>query len=68
MKMREEIDALSTMGLDPVEVSDFPAHHCPRPGASDPGLHRFDVRSLWRRAGGVVLWRDEPGDLHRATS
>ena len=66
MKMREEIDALSTMGLDPGRSPDPAAHHCADYRAADPELHRIDGRALWRRSGGAVLRRHEPGDLHRA--
>jgi phospholipid/cholesterol/gamma-HCH transport system permease protein len=66
MKMREEIDALSTMGLDPRRSPD-PAPHCRADsGAADPELHRIDGRTLRRRSGGTVLRRHGPGDLHRA--
>ncbi len=68
MKMREEIDALSTMGLDPVEVLILPrivALICALPILS---LHRIDGRALWRRSGGVVLWRHGAGDLHCAAA
>ncbi len=36
--------------------------------AADPELHRLDGRALWRRTGGVVLWRHGAGDLHRAAA
>ena len=68
MKMREEIDALSTMGLDPVEVLILPrivALVCALPILS---FHRIDGSALWRRPGGAVLWRHGPGDLHRAAA
>ena len=67
MKMREEIDALSTMGLDPVDVLILPGSlHSRYP--ADPGLYRLHGRALWRRTGGLVLRRHEPGDLHRAAA
>ena len=65
MKMREEIDALSTMGLDPVEVLILPRILALICRAADPQFHRIDGGALWRRAGGVVLRRHEPGDLYR---
>ena len=67
MKMREEIDALSTMGLDPVEVLILPrSSRCCR--AADPHLPRFDGGALRRRPRGLALRRYEPGDLHRAAA
>ena len=57
MKMREEIDALSTMGLDPIEVLILPrviALICALPILS---FHRIDGRTLWRRPRRMVLWR-----------
>ena len=66
MKMREEIDALSTMGLDPVEVLILPRIIALVLRAADPELHRIDGGALWRRSGGAVLWRHGAGDLHRA--
>ena len=29
--------------------------------AADPGVPRLDGGALWRRAGGLALWRNEPG-------
>ena len=68
MKMREEIDALSTMGLDPVEVLMLPRDRRAGLRAADPELHRLDGGALWRRSGGLVLWRHGAGDLHRAAA
>ena len=68
MKMREEIDALSTMGLDPVEVLILPriiALVCALPILT---LHRGDGRALWGRSGGMVLRWHGAGDLHRAAA
>jgi len=64
MKMREEIDALRTMGLDPVEVLMLPrivALVCAMPILTFFWLH---VRPLRRRSGGLALWRNEPPDLY----
>ena len=61
MKMREEIDALRTMGFDPIEVLILP-----RIIALGLTLCRSSTfigahgRALWRRFGGLALWRDEP--------
>ena len=66
MKMREEIDALRTMGFDPVEVLILPrviALVIALAAADVPGL---DGGALRRRPGGLALRRHEPGDLHRA--
>ena len=66
MKMREEIDALRTMGLDPVEVLILPrvmALIIALPILAFLG----SMAALY--GGGLVawlLWRHEPGDLHRA--
>ena len=68
MKMREEIDALSTMGLDPIEVLMLPRIIALGLRAADPELHRLDGRTLWRRSGRVVLWRHGAGDLHCAAA
>ena len=57
MKMREEIDALRTMGFDPIEVLILPRMLALVHGAADPGVPRRDGRALWRRAGGLALWR-----------
>jgi phospholipid/cholesterol/gamma-HCH transport system permease protein len=68
MKMREEIDALSTMGLDPVEVLILAAHPRVDLRIADPDVPRIDGRALRRRVGGMVLRRHGPGDLHRAAA
>ena len=68
MKMREEIDALSTMGLDPVEVLMLPRDHRAGLRAADPELHRLDGRALWRRSRRLVLRRHGAGDLHCAAA
>ena len=57
MKMREEIDALRTMGFDPIEVLILPQNAGAGAGAADPRLPRRDGRALWRRVGGLALWR-----------
>ena len=64
MKMREEIDALRTMGFDPVEVLILPRIVALDLRAADAGLHRLDGRALRRRPGGLAVWRHEPGDFH----
>ena len=66
MKMREEIDALSTMGLDPVVCADPAEGAGPHRRPADPRFSRIDGRALWRRTCRLALWRYEPGDLHRA--
>ena len=53
MKMREEIDALRTMGLDPVEVLILPRVLALADRAADPGLPRLDGGAL---GGGLVAW------------
>ena len=68
MKMREEIDALSTMGFDPIEVLILPrilALVFALPILSFIGSHGGALR---RRAGRLVLRRHGPGDLHRAAA
>ncbi len=66
MKMREEIDALRTMGLRSGRSADPAAHHRAdhRPPRAD--LSRLDVGALRRRAGGLALWRHQPRHLHLA--
>ena len=59
MKMREEIDALHTMGLDPVEVLMLPRVIALGHRPADPHFSRLDVGALRRRPGRVVLWRHE---------
>jgi phospholipid/cholesterol/gamma-HCH transport system permease protein len=64
MKMREEIDALRTMGFDPVEILILPritALVC----AANSGIYWRHGRPLWRRAGRLVLWRNEPRGISR---
>src|ERR1700730_8250687 len=51
MKMREEIDALRTMGFDPAADAGAGA------GAADPGFPRRDGSPLWRWPRGMALWR-----------
>ena len=53
MKMREEIDALRTMGLDPVEVLILPRVVALVVRSADPGLHRLDGGPP---GGGLVAW------------
>ena len=51
MKMREEIDALRTMGFDPVEVLILPRVLALVVALPMPGLPRLHGGALWRRAG-----------------
>ena len=63
MKMREEIDALRTMGFDPVEVLILPrvlVLIIALPVLTFLGSHGGALR---RRPGGVALWRHEPRHL-----
>jgi len=58
MKMREEIDALRTMGFDPIEVLILPRMLALV--LALPILAFSSVRSaalLWRRTGRLALWR-----------
>ena len=68
MKMREEIDALRTMGFDPIEVSDPAADAGAGAGIADPGVSGRDGRALRRRAGGVALWRRRARSLPAAAA
>ena len=52
MKMREEIDALRTMGLDPIEVLVLPRIIALVIARAAADLSRLDGRALRRRAGG----------------
>ena len=60
MKMREEIDALCTMGLDPVSVLILPRVLALVVALPILDLPRFVGRALWRRPCRVALWRHEP--------
>ena len=51
MKMREEIDALRTMGFDPIEVLVLPRIVALDHRRADPDLPRLDGGALWRRPG-----------------
>ena len=64
MKMREEIDALRTMGFDPIEVLILPRVLVlvDRPARAD--LPRLDGGALRRRPGGLALWRHQSRHLH----
>ena len=66
MKMREEIDALRTMGLDPGRGADPAARDRAGARPADADLPRLDGGALRRRPGRLALRRHEPGDLHRA--
>ena len=74
MKMREEIDALRTMGLDPVEVLILPRVAGARHRLADARLSRLYGRALWRRHRRLALWRHElrrsisPGCRRRSRS
>ena len=63
MKMREEIDALRTMGFDPIEVLILPRIVALIIARADPHLPRIDGGALWRRAGVLALWRHRPRHL-----
>jgi len=62
-EVREEVDALLTMGLDPVEVLILPRGRCADHRAADPELHRLD-RALY--GGGLVA--QFYGDMGRRSS
>ena len=49
MKMREEIDALRTMGLDPDRGAGAAAHRRARRRRADADFSRLDGGALWRR-------------------
>ncbi len=49
MKMREEIDALQTMGFDPISVLVLAAYHRARYRGPDADIPRRDVRALRSR-------------------
>jgi len=63
MKMREEIDALRTMGFDPIEVLILPRMLALVIALADPGLPRRDVGALWRRPRRMALWRGRSGGV-----
>ncbi len=63
MQMREEIDALRTMGFDPIEVLILPRIVALLIARSDSGLSRIDGGAVRRRAGGLALWRHQSGHL-----
>ena len=60
MKMREEIDALRTMGFDPVEVLILPRMSGLSLRSTHPDLFWRDGGALRRRIGCLDLWRHEP--------
>ncbi|MGY4350601.1 ABC-type transporter Mla maintaining outer membrane lipid asymmetry ATPase subunit MlaF [Bradyrhizobium sp. GM7.3] len=66
MKMREEIDALRTMGFDPIEVLVLPRMLAAGAGAADPGLPRRDGRTLWRWSCRLALRRRRSRSLPAA--
>ena len=66
MKMREEIDALRTMGFDPVEVLVLPRVAGADHRRADSDLPRLDGRALRRRAGLLALWRHRSRHLSAA--
>ena len=63
MKMREEIDALRTMGFDPVDVLILPRVVALVIGLADLDIPRLHVGALWRRTRRLALRRHEPGDF-----
>jgi len=56
MKMREEVDALRTMGFDPIEVLILPRIGACHSG-TNPDISRFDSCALRRRGGFLGLRR-----------
>ena len=59
MKMREEIDALRTMGLDPVEVLVLPRIIALVVAVPLLDFSRLDGGALRRRPGVLALWRHD---------
>ena len=68
MKMREEIDALRIMGLDPVRVLILPKNHRFGLRPADPHIYRFNGSALRGRPCGMDLWRHERRNLHRPST
>ncbi len=68
MKMREEIDALRTMGFDPIEVLILPRIVALVIARADPHLPRLDGGALRRRPGVLALWRHRPRRLPAAAA
>ena len=66
MKMREEIDALHTMGFDPIEVLVLPRIVALIIARADPDLPRLDGGALWRRPGVLALRRHRARNLPAA--
>ena len=65
MKMREEIDALRTMGFDPIEVLILPRILALVIARADPDLPGLAGRALRRPAGVLALWRHRSRHFHR---
>ncbi len=63
MKMREEIDALRTMGLDPIEVLVLPRIDCAGHRRAAAHISRLDGGALRRGPGLLALWRHGAGNL-----
>jgi ABC-type transport system involved in resistance to organic solvents, permease component len=68
MKMREEVDALQTMGLDPIEVLILPRIVALVIALPILGIPGIDGGALWRRHGLLALRRHEPGHIHCAAA
>ena len=66
MKMREEIDALRTMGFDPIEVLILPRMLALVLALPILAFLGAMAALVWRRAGGVALWRGRAGSLPAA--
>jgi phospholipid/cholesterol/gamma-HCH transport system permease protein len=60
MKMREEIDALRTMGFNPVEILLLPRVIAPGSRAAAADIPGFDGGTLRRGPGRLALRRHEP--------
>ena len=68
MKMREEIDALRTMGFDPVEVLGIAARRCARFGRADAHVPRLDGGALRSGPRLLALWRHAPRHIPRSAA
>ena len=66
MKMREEVDALRTMGFDPVEVLILPRILALMIAVPLLNLPWLDGRAIRRRPGGLALRRHKPSRVHVA--
>ena len=66
MKMREEIDALRTMDLNPVDILIVPRVIALIVGLPILAVHRSNGCAVRWRLGSLAIWWHEPIDLHRA--